>query len=303
MQQPIDFHALFVQLQARYPTSRLTAELVQIHANQFLVQATVQVGDVRLVTAMAAAPQLEQAEDAARLRVLSLLGIGTGLTAWPVNGTTAVAPSPTSLSELSTLSPIQPPAVEPAPPPVAPPSVLAQVSAPTPWTAPSEPAPIEPPIASPPLPDLLPELDRPASGLLPDPTPEPELAADPPENDWEAWSEPAPEVEEFSSEAEPLAYTWADEPEFGDRTYEDDPLPSTTATAVADPVPEVGEPEDYSFLIAQTDIEIDRIGWTKRQGSNHLKRTYGKKTRSELTAEQLLDFLNYLKACPSAGNQ
>jgi hypothetical protein len=58
--------------------------------------------------------------------------------------------------------------------------------------------------------------------------------------------------------------------------------------------------DDLSSLISQTDLEMERIGWTKRQGRNHLKRTYQKDTRSELNTEELLDFLHYLKACSSA---
>jgi hypothetical protein len=58
------------------------------------------------------------------------------------------------------------------------------------------------------------------------------------------------------------------------------------------------EPVNLSDVIAQTDVQIERLGWTKEQGREHLKKTYGKLGRSLLSEEELLDFLNYLKAQP-----
>ncbi len=59
------------------------------------------------------------------------------------------------------------------------------------------------------------------------------------------------------------------------------------------------EPDDLSTLIAHTDIEMDRIGWTKQEGRDYLKRTYKKSTRQRLDVDELMDFLNYLRALPS----
>jgi hypothetical protein len=64
------------------------------------------------------------------------------------------------------------------------------------------------------------------------------------------------------------------------------------------PVP---EPIDLSDAIAQIGTEIERIGWTKKQGSTYLQDTYGKKTRAELDEDELIEFLHYLKALPSKG--
>ncbi|HTL88338.1 MAG TPA: hypothetical protein VL134_02995 [Leptolyngbya sp.] len=61
------------------------------------------------------------------------------------------------------------------------------------------------------------------------------------------------------------------------------------------------EPIDLSDAIAQIGTEIDRIGWTKKQGSTYLQDTYGKKTRAELDEDELIEFLHYLKALPSKG--
>ncbi|MGI0489914.1 hypothetical protein ACN4EK_31240 [Pantanalinema rosaneae CENA516] len=57
-------------------------------------------------------------------------------------------------------------------------------------------------------------------------------------------------------------------------------------------------PIDLAPLFLQIEQEMERIHWTKEQGRDHLKRTYGKRSRQQLTDEELLDFLNYLKARP-----
>lgn len=61
------------------------------------------------------------------------------------------------------------------------------------------------------------------------------------------------------------------------------------------------EPIDLSDAIAQIGAEIERIGWTKKQGSTYLQDTYGKKTRAELDEDELIEFLHYLKALPNKG--
>lgn len=65
--------------------------------------------------------------------------------------------------------------------------------------------------------------------------------------------------------------------------------------------PPAPEPIDLSDAIAQIGTEIERIGWTKKQGSTYLQDTYGKKTRAELDEDELIEFLHYLKALPSKG--
>ncbi|GAB1538338.1 hypothetical protein NUACC21_09970 [Scytonema sp. NUACC21] len=59
------------------------------------------------------------------------------------------------------------------------------------------------------------------------------------------------------------------------------------------------EPVDLSDVIAQTDVQIQRLGWTKEQGREHLKKTYNKIGRTLLTEEELLDFLRFLESQPT----
>jgi hypothetical protein len=90
--------------------------------------------------------------------------------------------------------------------------------------------------------------------------------------------------EDMSFEAE-FEYSFEEEP-----AVETPPKASTKATK---------PPMDLSDTIAQIGAEIDRIGWTKKQGSSYLQETYNKKTRVELTDEELFEFLDYLKSLPA----
>ncbi len=62
--------------------------------------------------------------------------------------------------------------------------------------------------------------------------------------------------------------------------------------------PAASAPIDNSDLITNIGLQIDRLGWSKRQGSRYLSDTYGKKTRAELTDDELEEFLEYLQAQP-----
>ncbi|MGV0105479.1 hypothetical protein NSTCB13_04217 [Nostoc sp. DSM 114160] len=58
------------------------------------------------------------------------------------------------------------------------------------------------------------------------------------------------------------------------------------------------EPVNFSEVIAQTDVEMQRLGWTTDQGREHLIKNYGKRSRTLLTQLELLDFLQYLESQP-----
>ncbi len=54
-------------------------------------------------------------------------------------------------------------------------------------------------------------------------------------------------------------------------------------------------PVDLSDVIAQTDIELRRLGWNSTRGREYLEKTYGKRSRQQLTDEELMSFLLYLE--------
>jgi hypothetical protein len=56
---------------------------------------------------------------------------------------------------------------------------------------------------------------------------------------------------------------------------------------------------DFLKIVAKTDIELKRLGWTNEQGRDYLLQTYGKRSRFMLTDEKLLEFLDCLKNLPT----
>lgn len=52
---------------------------------------------------------------------------------------------------------------------------------------------------------------------------------------------------------------------------------------------------DFTEIMARTDGEMKRLGWTKEDGINYLLKTYGKKSRHLLNDEELIKFLEHLK--------
>ncbi|MBD2075091.1 hypothetical protein H6F86_14530 [Phormidium sp. FACHB-592] len=306
--------SLFTQLQVRYPTSGLLTELVQMDADRYVVRALVQLGSMTLATSMATATTVEQAEDQARLRVLALLGIHTPLSNVPAGSFGYSTPThpltsasqettplvdrfdSTTLNHSSTAAPLA--TVEPIAPPMSF-STLAfeptAISATTPLPA------FEPYVADltmaerePELFDAPPDLD---DASYNDATYE-EEPYDKAPYDEEPFEEDEPIVEEAASDdrasadSSPVAEELAAKSKPRKSSAEKAPMAESDTSSSAS--------RDLSSLISQIGVEIDRIGWSKRQGSTYLQKTYGKKTRSELTDDELEDFLTYLNTQPSA---
>lgn len=56
------------------------------------------------------------------------------------------------------------------------------------------------------------------------------------------------------------------------------------------------DPIDLSNQLSQIMVEMERIGWTKQQGKDHLQSKYKKNSRDQLSATEVFDFLEYLKS-------
>lgn len=59
------------------------------------------------------------------------------------------------------------------------------------------------------------------------------------------------------------------------------------------------EPVDMSDAIAQTSVEMERLAWDAVQGRNYLQKTFGKRSRQQLTDTEMLQFLSHLKTLPT----
>ncbi len=57
--------------------------------------------------------------------------------------------------------------------------------------------------------------------------------------------------------------------------------------------------QERKTKIAETTIEIQRLNWSTQQGRDFLQQRYDRRARSQLSDQQLLDFLHYLKAQPT----
>ena len=63
------------------------------------------------------------------------------------------------------------------------------------------------------------------------------------------------------------------------------------------------EPVDLSDAISKIDVEMERLSCTKIQGRDYLVRTFDKKARSQLSNDELLQFLSHLKSLPTPQRQ
>ncbi|NEU75996.1 hypothetical protein PI95_026445 [Hassallia byssoidea VB512170] len=57
---------------------------------------------------------------------------------------------------------------------------------------------------------------------------------------------------------------------------------------------------DIEQAIKKTDVEIERLGWTKEQVREYLIKNYGKRSRVLISEEESLDFLTYLESQPTS---
>lgn len=73
---------------------------------------------------------------------------------------------------------------------------------------------------------------------------------------------------------------------------------TSSSKSAANPAP-ANQVVDRSDEIAQIDVEMRRLGWSKQDGRKHLEQTYNKRSRQQLTDDELLAFLAYLQAQPS----
>lgn len=280
---------MLIEFRSRYPTASLISELLTLHQGLYVVRTLVQMDGVTLATGMAAEPTIEQAEDRARVRAIAVLG-------------TSVSPAEATPARNFSESPLTVPASAPAfntlhlgqgktrarptSTPISSPGFSESKLSTPPETAPA-----------------FPELEK--SG----PSPDQWLSG---EGYQEAHSTPSefapqslPETSGF-----PDSPTRADADPFSEYKSPDEPqsslpndygLPSSNSQASPETHPHVTQSGslDLSDAIAQTTIEIKRLGWTNDQGRNHLKQNYGVPSRSLLSEDQLLDFLTYLKNQPS----
>jgi hypothetical protein len=243
----------------------LTSELLNIHEGKFIVKASIQVGGSTLATGLSAAPSIEQAEDQARARALVILGID----GQPYTTQAHIVNPELERSASQSRARLSAPATEFLPLAEAPFQRSVEVD----WSI----------------------ADRAAR------------AFQSPEQQQLSWlnQEPEPEPE-------------ADMPRLSGRPQGQEMPPSTFSSSQSSFVPQqdsrsrsskdrrdraatLAAPVDLSDIIAHTDIELKRLGWTNAQGRRYLEQTYGKRSRQHLSDTELMEFVDYLKTQPASG--
>ncbi|HEY9708410.1 MAG TPA: hypothetical protein V6D48_09435 [Oculatellaceae cyanobacterium] len=263
---------MFIQFRARYPKGSLVTELSAIDHGKFIVRCLVQDEGVTLVTALAAAQTVELAEDQARSRALAVLDIDS--TTVPKEKESPVAPNevplsvnPTPTSSTTFSSPSRAQTDEPAL------VTEAAIASDTSNFSFSESKPED-------LPDY-----AATTPLVAEEIPfSDEFVPAPVENE--------EEVEAPLSKAKKKIKTQVNE----------EPLMSSSPKELetnTKGVPSTASPIDFSDIIARTNVELKRLGWTNQQGRDYLLQTYGKRSRQLLTDDELLDFLHHLEALPT----
>jgi hypothetical protein len=299
-------HPVLQLLRSQYSSGCLTAELVQVVHDQFVVQAKVQVEGVAIVTALASASTVEVAEDRARTRVLESLGLSSTPSLNHALSPSISAPLSATMPLISEVvlpdmrsedvasevpdviveAPIEESIVEPIVEPVEEPKVTK--------TSTKRKSKAAAPVV----------VEEPTLEIALEIQPEPEVLVQPevliePEAIAEVSQPEIPEEETFevTFEGAEVEYEYTFEEEVMQEVTPDITPVVTQPIASAPVMPEFTL--DLSDAIAQIGSEIDRIGWTKKQGSGYLQEMYGKRTRAELTETELFNFLAYLKSLPA----
>ncbi|MBD2773475.1 hypothetical protein [Iningainema tapete] len=261
---------MLAQFRSSYPQGNLLTELVQIYHGKYIVRASVQIEGVIRATGMACESKLEEAEDQARNRALMVLGIST----------TSSESVPLSTEPVTQFHP------SPMPKPTSELEVGLNQRV---YSSTINSLTLEPPTS------FATESNFNSPEVNPDPVisePAPQLSA--PED---KSLSPFNYVEKSSKITDTSDRTLnSNVTPFTPRSYNP---PENGVTKETTKKKKKSEPIDLSDVIAKTDVEIERLGWTKEQGRDHLKKTYGKIGRTLLTEEELLDFLRYLEAQPT----
>ncbi|MEA5618400.1 hypothetical protein VB711_11200 [Cronbergia sp. UHCC 0137] len=264
---------MLAQFQSLYPNGSIVSELVQIFQGKYIVRVSINLENVTRATGMSAAETIEVAEDQARNRALMVLGINDA-----AGGEVQFSSQPVSSKQLN---------------PIVKKSGVVTDSHYTPTEVASSQWSVE----------TNKEISQPPTGYDSQPatmtnslenqtlreTYHPEDQSPPPVEAMEIFTGEVPDYPPLST-APPSNVT-----PFTPRSYSPREEVGQLGTGKRS---NKGEPVNLSDVIAKTDVEIERLGWTKEQGREHLKKTYNKIARSLLSEEELSDFLNYLESQP-----
>lgn len=102
-----------------------------------------------------------------------------------------------------------------------------------------------------------------------------------------------PELDPAPAEGVPLQRATATKRQPTSRPVGGEVLSDLESPAPPASIPEMN-PVD---VLEQTSTELKRVGWTNTQGRDYLVKTYGKRSRQQLSDTELWDFLIHLRSC------
>ncbi|MDB9514574.1 hypothetical protein PN499_25570 [Kamptonema animale CS-326] len=288
---------MFAKFHALYPTGQLISELVTIYHGKFVVRTLIQVDGKTLATAMSAGDSVELAEDQSWKRSLSMLDLNT-----PMSQSTSLETEPVvrlytgnnrdDVREdvMSTFPGEVVPQVPQRDLPVTtekviPSSQSSFVNTKTPIndsTSSSPPEPVRSPL----------------------PPQAPSVPPAPKQLDSDAWLSSSYGVSSQSQEIASIPSPTGGKTETSFSPPTDSSLNigevEPLSTDIQSGIPlEMSPPsetiEDNSDTIAQIDVLLKRLKWSKEQESEYLLEAYGKFSQGILPRHELLDFLDYLE--------
>ena len=284
---------MLTQFRVRYPKASLISELVQIDRGKYIVRASVAVDGITLATGMAAAETVEQAEDRARERVLAVVALDTNSLGEEGNLGQNPRSTPEGNNNISVKDEISGKdrkiLKQPTPTKTVP-SLTATALDNSPSQTEIETNSRELNLST----TQNSALDLPGSNSA---TNELDLNYDAVDieadlKDTNLIHDAEIELESSSGEMEiPIEIPLPEEEENVD--------PNPTLSIQEDRENNFEEQTiDYTEVIARTNFEMNRLGWTEEQGRSYLREIYGKRSRHSLTDRELLQFLKFLEEQP-----
>jgi hypothetical protein len=260
---------MYAQFRSQYPMGSLISELLNIHEGKYIVRASIQVGGSTLATGLSAAVSIEQAEDQARVRALVVLGI-----------------EERSYSTHSTQAQIVNAASEGS-------ATRSRTRLPTPAAYTGEFLPLADASFQPSVDVDWAMADQAARAF---PEPEQQLSWFDDRNSADSVAA-QPQLSGRALGQELLFPQAAARPSYSPPRTEGSS--SHSGSGRRDATVAIAAPVDLSDIIAHTDVELKRLGWTNAQGRRYLEQTYGKRSRQHLSDAELTEFLGYLKTQPA----
>ncbi|MGL5872490.1 MAG: hypothetical protein ACRC2R_08990 [Xenococcaceae cyanobacterium] len=281
-----------------YPQGSLIGELVKIDCGKYIVRALVQVDGVTLATGLAAADRLEVAEDRARQRALELLDLDSSATNFTrsLESETARQQTIPAPSETSFVTSVSSQASQ---------EEMARFEKPTSvvdeefishnYSSSTSDNDVEEESSEEKTSSWFDEDDREPENAIAHIEEETSITQ---KNGFT--STPPTEIqttlfdESFNSNLSELDEE--NERLLAQKNFENKAI-EDSKTITSDNFD--SEPFDAINIIAETDIELKRLGWTSQEGRDFLVQNYGKRSRTFLTDKELTDFLKYLRSQPT----